>query len=537
MNILKKYGHYLGLGCLLLALLLAILRPFGAVRGWLLYAVFIPLCLAAFGLFIGLNINELRQGFRRRSFLYSTNLIFVLILALAILVLVNIILSRYHARFDFTEDKLHSLSPQTVQLLKNLKVDVHVRGYFLEKSDARFRMERILKLYADATPRLSYEFIDPDKIPRRAQADQVSGFNVSIFESGDKTDRISTTTEEDITNAIIKVTRSGQKVVYFLVGHGAKSLEDREERGVSWAKDNLEKFAYKVETMEYALPGKIPADCALLVAAGPEVDWSPDEWKAVRDYLWAGGRVLFLLDPGRTPGLAERLSEFGVRVEDDYIYDELAAYVVGDERWPLTASFESHPVTRGLRYAAFFPNARSVAAAEQPPEGLTVTVLARSNKGPTSMMPGAWSERDKDQTPPRLDENRDQAGPVPMGVAVTVRPNGGSNKQPSAGPDEAEGKETKGPEGRLVVFGDSDFASNRFYYFNNNPANGLLFLNAVNWLTEETDLISIQPKTRSLHVLQLTPQRKRILSLITRLLLPLLVLTAGLFVWLRRKSR
>jgi len=534
MSVFKRYGHFIGLGLLLLALLILTLRPFGALHGWVLYVVFIPLCLASFALHIGLNIDHLRRGFRRKAFLYSSNLVFVVVLVLAILVLANIVLGRFHVRFDLTEDKVHSLSPQTVQLLKGLKSEVEIRCYFQEKSDTRFRMEKILKLYADAAPRLSYEFIDPDKNPRRAQADQVSGFNTSVFVSGDKTDRISSTKEEDITNAIIKVTRSGRKVVYFLTGHGEKSFEDREDRGASWARDNLEKLAYGVEKLEYALPGRIPPDCALLVVAGPEVDLSADEWSALSAFVRGGGRALLLLDPGRTPAFAARLAEFGVRIEDDFIYDELAAYVVGDERWPLTAAFESHPVTEGLRYAGFFPNARSVGATETAPEGVTVSVLARSNKGPTSLMPGAWSERTAGQEPPRLDPETDAAGPVPMAVAVTVQTGGGAE---GGEPPDAPPGQGPGPEGRLVVFGDSDFASNRFYYFNNNPANGLLFLNAVNWLAEETDLISIEPKTSSQHVLRLTPERKRILSLVTRILLPLLVLAGGLSVWLRRRSR
>ncbi|MBN2198660.1 MAG: GldG family protein [Candidatus Aminicenantes bacterium] len=538
MNVFKSYGHFIGLALLILALLFLSLRPFGPVRGWILYVVFLPLCLVAFGLYVGLNIDELRRGVRRRAFLYSSNLVFVILLALVILVLANIVLGRFHARFDFTEDKIHSLSPQTVRLLKSLKTDVKVRCYFLEKSDTRFRMEKILKLYADAGPRLVYEFIDPDKNPRRAQADQITGFNTSIFESGGKTDRITTIKEEDITNAIIKVTRSGEKVVYFLAGHGEKSLSDREETGASWARDNLEKLAYGVQTLEYALPGRIPEDCALLVVAGPEVDFSADEWTAVRDYIRRGGRALLLLDPGRMPGLVGRLAEFGVKVDDDFIYDELAAYVVGDERWPLTASFESHPVTEGLRYAAFFPNARTVGAAEEPPEGLTAAVLARSNKEPSSLMPGAWAERSPDQSPPVFDPETDEPGPVPMGVAVTVKGRSGKeSREPDAGPPEGAPEEEETREGRLVVFGDSDFITNRFYYFNNNPANGLLFLNAVNWLSEETDLISIQPKAPSQHVLRLTPDRKRTISLVTRVFLPLFVLAAGLAVWIRRRSR
>jgi ABC-type uncharacterized transport system involved in gliding motility auxiliary subunit len=534
MDTLKRYAHLVGLGLLILTVLALLLWP------WRTSLALIPAGLGL--LFLGLsawaNLKDLK-GFRRKAFLFSSNLVFIILLVLAILVLVNVVFSRYHARFDFTEDKVHSLSPETIQILKSLNKDISLRCFFLEKSDSRFRMERLLERYTEVTKRIKVEFIDPDKNPQDAQKNQVSGnFTTTIFACGDKTDRTSSVKEEDITNSIIKVSRSGQKVIYFLTGHGEKKIDDSSEKGCSWIKTNLEKFAYQVKTLEYALPGRFPQDCALLLLAGPEIELSADEWTTVRDYLRKGGRALFLIDPGQVPGLVGHLTEFGVKLENDYIYDEMAAFIVGDEKWPLTASFESHPITERLRYAAFFPYARTVGPAEKKPEEVTVTVLAKSNKAPTAANPGAWSERDLNEKPVKFDKGKDKEGPVPMAVAATVKVKAeGQPATPPSGKPEPPAKAEAAREGRLAVFGDSDFATNRFYYYNNNPANGMLFLNAVNWLAEEADLISIPPRTASLHVMQLSEARKRAIVWVCLIFLPLVVLSLGLSIWNRRRSR
>jgi ABC-type uncharacterized transport system involved in gliding motility auxiliary subunit len=521
MEFLKENAHLFGLGFLLVAVLALFIWPH------LVWATIIPAVLGFLlaGLWILANFLG-RTGVRRKAFLYSSNLVFIIILALAILVLANVVLSRYHARFDFTQDKVHSLSRETIQILKSLNKDITLRCFFLEKSDPRLSMERLLKRYTEHTKRLKVEFIDPDKNPQAAQKYQVSGnFTTTIFECGDKTDRISSIKEEDITNSLIKVSRSGQKVVYFLNGHGEKKIDDSTEKGCSWIKDNLEKLAYQVKSIDYALPGQLPRDCALLVLPGPEIELSAGEWTTINDYLHQGGRAIFLIDPGLVPGLAGHLTELGIKLEDDFIYDEKAAFFVGDGKWPLTASFESHPISERLRYAAFFPYARSVEVMDKKPEDVTVTVLAKSNAAPTATGLGAWSERDFKAKTVEYDPGRDKGGPVPMAVAATIKP------KPQGPPAEA------GREGRLAVFGDSDFVTNRFYYYNNNPANGVLFLNAVNWLAEEADLISLPPRTPSLHVLQLNEARKRAIVWVGLVLLPLLVMAAGLSVWSRRRSR
>jgi len=155
---------------------------------------------------------------------------------------------------------------------------------------------------------------------------------------------------------------------------------------------------------------------------------------------------------------------------------------------------------------------------------VTVTAIAKTS-------PNSWSERQLADKQVKFDKDKDKQGPVTLAVVGTV-------KAQSAAPDEeapptvTEAKPAE-KEGRIAVFGDSDFVANRYYSLSGN---GNFFLNTVNWLTEESDLISIQPKTQSPRTIQLTPSQGRMIFFVSVILLPLLVVLVGLSVWIRRRS-
>ncbi len=97
----------------------------------------------------------------------------------------------------------------------------------------------------------------------------------------------------------------------------------------------------------------------------------------------------------------------------------------------------------------------------------------------------------------------------------------------------ADKPEIKEHEARFVVVGDSDFVKNRYYGMSGN---GNFFLNIVNWLTEEADLIAIQPKTQAPRTIALSPVRMSVLKLVVLYVLPFGVLALGVFIWIRRRS-
>lgn len=555
MEKIKKNLNYVGLAFIFLALVSLRIWPYRQIIALILGLLGV-VCLA---IYIILNISVLKQGFKRKSFLYSTNLFLIVILVLAILVLVNYFFANNHYRLDFTEAKLHSLSDQSVKVLKNLKNDVIIRCFFREGNFGRSSMEHLMEIYSYHSKKIKYEFIDPDKNPGLVKRYEISEDGTTVFTSGEKESRITSSSEEDITNAIIEISREKKKIIYFLEGHGEASIEETGERGYSLGKEELEKLAYEVKKQNLALADVFPEDCSLLVIPGPEKDLLPNELETIRDYIQEGGRVYFMVDPQSAPGLISFLKEYGIQLEDDLVVDTVSRLLGGDYFMPVVSEYEHHDITSKFRYATFFPYARSVEITEEKPEGVSAEVLAKSS-------PNSWAERQLDQKQVSFDKEKDKAGPIPLAAVVSVEQKEDEMKEDKKGEgqgeqvgsevgkeagmeeEKEEGKEEKKSdeekpeevketkpkrEGRLAVFGDSDFASNTYY---NLSGNGNLFLNTVNWLTEEADLISIQPKTSSPRTIQLTPSQGRMIFFVSLIILPLIVLVTGISIWVRRRT-
>jgi ABC-type uncharacterized transport system involved in gliding motility auxiliary subunit len=510
MDIIKKYLNYIGIGLIFFA--------FIGLKIWP-YKKTIPLVLAILGIsaliiYIVSNLSILKQSIKRKTFLYSSNLLLMIVIVLGILVLVNYFFSRNHHRFDFTEAKLHSLSDQSITVLKGLKEDIQIKCFFREGNFNRGKMENLLQIYSYHSNKIKYEFIDPDKNPGMVKRYEITEDGTTILESKDKDGRFTAVNEEDITNAVIKISREQKKVIYFLEGHGEGSIEDLEDRGYSLAKDELEKQGYEIQKLSLALADNFPKDLALLIVPGPKKDLLPNELDTIQDYIQNGGRVFFMIDPETSPGMKAYFQEYGIKLVDDLVIDTVSRLLGGDYFMPVVNEYESHVITNKFRYATFFPYARSVEIAESLPEGITADILAKSSGN-------SWSERQLTEQEVKFDKDKDKAGPISLAVVVTIKPN------------DMDAPSEEKPEGRIAVFGDSDFISNSYYHLSGN---GNFFLNTANWLTEEADLISIQPKTQSPRTIQLSPSQGKLIFFVSVILLPLIVMITGIFIWTRRRS-
>ncbi len=532
MNKLKDNLNYIGLG--LVAAALMVLRVWPQRRALGLAAL--GLGLAAIVGYIALNLSSLKRGFKRKSFIYSSNMLLVVVLVLGIVGLVNYLSTKNHHRFDFTVAKLHSLSDQSVTVAKALKSDVTIQAFFREGNMSKAAVENLLKIYAYHSPRIKYTFVDPDKNPGLVKRYDVTQDGTLIFEAGDKDARTTGSSEEDLTNTLIKVTRKAKKVIYFLEGHGERSIDESGDDGYSTVKAELEKLGYEVKKASLALSETFPKDCEVLVIPGPQKDLLPNEQETIKNYVHGGGRLFFMLDPETAPGLAAFAAQFGVKADNDLIVDTVSRMLGGDYFMPVVTEYESHDITSKFRYATFFPFARSIEIAEPKPEGITLSALAKTSGN-------SWSERQLDDKKVKFDKGKDVQGPLTLAVVGTVKGTAAPvpaaaeaaakpGDKPEAKPA-AEAKPAEPRDGRIAVFGDSDFAENRYY---NLSGNGNFFLNTVNWLAQESDLISIQPKTQTPRTIQMTPSQSRLVFLVSVLILPLAVLLAGISIWMRRRA-
>jgi ABC-type uncharacterized transport system involved in gliding motility auxiliary subunit len=492
----------------------------------------VALLIAAAVLFVVTVALSWREGasiLGRRGTRYGASAALLIVIALGVAVLANAVSLRYNARWDLTENKRHSLSPQTVKLLKALKSPVEVIGFFRSDTPGKRTAEDLLKQYAQASDgKFTYRVEDPDRSPGLARRYGVETYGTLVMQSGEKSEKVLDAEEERLTNALVKVTRPGNPIVYFVKGHGERDISSSERTGMSQAKEQLEKANYTVKDLELARTGKVPPDAAVVIVPGPRTDLLPPELTAIDDYLTQGGHVLLMADPLQADGLAKYVAKYGVTLGQDLVVEPSPIgrlLGVGPEV-PLVMQYEQHPITKDMaKVMTGFPLTRSVSPAKTPPKGMTVTPLAKTSAD-------SWGETNLDglrRGQPASRDDKDTPGPVPVLLAVTIEP---APAPKVAG--QAEADDSKKPKGRLVVLGTSTFASNQALGFQGNRD---LFLNIVAWLAGQEDEIAVRPKDPRQNPIFATEAQKNAILWLSIVVLPGAVMVCGIALVVRRRRR
>jgi ABC-type uncharacterized transport system involved in gliding motility auxiliary subunit len=492
----------------------------------------VALLIAAAVLFVVTVALSWREGasiLGRRGTRYGASAALLIVIALGVAVLANAVSLRYNARWDLTENKRHSLSPQTVKLLKALKSPVEVIGFFRSDTPGKRTAEDLLKQYAQASDgKFTYRVEDPDRSPGLARRYGVETYGTLVMQSGEKSEKVLDAEEERLTNALVKVTRPGNPIVYFVKGHGERDISSSERTGMSQAKEQLEKANYTVKDLELARTGKVPPDAAVVIVPGPRTDLLPPELTAIDDYLAQGGHVLLMADPLQADGLAKYVAKYGVTLGQDLVVEPSPIgrlLGVGPEV-PLVMQYEQHPITKDMaKVMTGFPLTRSVSPAKTPPKGMTVTPLAKTSAD-------SWGETNLDglrRGQPASRDDKDTPGPVPVLLAVTIEP---TPAPKVAG--QAEADDSKKPKGRLVVLGTSTFASNQALGFQGNRD---LFLNIVAWLAGQEDEIAVRPKDPRQNPIFATEAQKNAILWLSIVVLPGAVMVCGIARVVRRRRR
>lgn len=519
---MKKSSQIAGL-CGLLLLLFG-LAEYLFTKNFSLYTVLHLGGGAALVLFsLIVNFGGVWSSLGERSTRYGANAVLYTAIFLAILVLVNVVSNAHSWRKDLTEEGLFSLSSQSRKVLDNLKSDVEVLAFFQMGKGSK--LEDLLQNYAHASNRFRYEFIDPVKHPEKAKQYEVSQSDILVVKCGQRNTKITGTSEEDITNAILKVAKQEQKRIYFLSGHGEPGLDDQEEKGYEVLKKALENESYQVQDLKLFTQENVPDDCAVLVVAGPKKALEAGEIDALERYLKKGGDALFLLDPAGAPGLDSFLENWGVKVGNDVVVDQVLRLFQGPALGvdPIVETFGSHEITQDFQGQVLFHLVRSVQPAEPLPEGVTAVSLAKTS-------PQSWAETDLDTLFQKSQVSRsaeDLPGPVSIAVAVTAKvERADEKKETEESPDQGEAS------AKIVVFGDSDFVNNTWI---SRMYNADLLLNTINWLAGEEEYISIRPKATRGSRVTMTPQETRNVFYFSVLILPEALLLFGLAIWWRRR--
>ena len=476
--------------------------------------------------FLAVCRKEVLHAVKTRTALYGMNSTVVILVVLAILICINLLTHRHKFTWDLTETSVFTLSPQTQKVAQSLPRKVKMTAFF-QSGPGRDKFKLLAEGYKDLTDRIEVEWVDPIRRPAVVKQYGVTTYGTVVLESAEQVTKVKNATEENLTNALLQVTRDRQKKIYFLSGHKEKDIEDKGRTGYSQAKQALEQDYYSVELLLLLQTGKVPEDADALIINGPEKNLQESEITAINAYLNQGGAVLLLLDPQQDSGLTGFLGQWGMDIRDDLVIDPSAKLSGADYTTPIISQISDHPITVELGQPIILPMLRSVSIITT--EGLSTTELLFSGEK-------SWAEREYKSGRVRPDPGIDIGGPVPVAI-VSSKEIKDANR-PETKPDASSENKTSGSSGpvkkaHLVVIGDSDFASNQFFSLYGNRD---FFLNTASWLAKEDNLIAIRPRLRKWSPITLSNTQGNLVSMLGVVVFPSLVLLLGFRVWWKRRS-
>ncbi|MBI4405354.1 MAG: Gldg family protein [Deltaproteobacteria bacterium] len=504
-------------------------------------------------IYLVLEYKVFAGALSKKTTKYGLNSILMAVLGLFIVVVVNLIVSEHDWKKDITKNKLHTLSEESLKVLKNLKSEVKFRAFVYPTQVHEY--DNVFEKYAYHSKLLKKEYVDLDKEPFAVQKYGIKQAGTIIVESETRTAKVENIfspddpkLEEKLTNAIIQVAKGEKKKIYFVTGHGEKLLSDSGRDGYSEMKETLESGRYKTEELVLVDKDKVPPDADILVCMGPKSDFMDHELTLIENYVRAGGKFFVMVDPLSTPTLKPFLTKFGIdwkprkTVLETNRLQQLAG---GNPLAPIVASYDSsHEITQEARQISIFPIPTPVEKLSKQPEGMKVSSLFSTS--------ARSFEVDLKGEKVTLNEKTDRKGPISLAIAASGKSEHKEKDKASANaaqeqqkkdaekkdavksddPKKEEAAKEKEAEFRLVVVGASAFASNSVRKFGINAD---LFQNMLSWLSKEEDLISVRPRPTDVSELEMTDERARIINLASIIVAPFGMLFAGLAVWMRRR--
>jgi ABC-type uncharacterized transport system involved in gliding motility auxiliary subunit len=480
--------------------------------------------------------RDVRTFYTGRQARYGTMSIVGVLVFLGIVVAINYLAVRQNKRWDLTSNQFYSLSDQTVKILQTLDAPVKLTVYDRETEFDRFRDR--LDEYAYQSRNITVEYVDVDREPDRARAAQVQNYGTIVIEYKDKVERLTNNDEQAITNAIIKAMTGEARKVYFTQGHGEKDTASQERAGYGAVVGALTRDNYAVEPLVLAQRPDVPEDATAVIVAGPRTDFLQPELDALKRYVARGGKVMFLLDPpddfatNATPLITGFLKEWGIDVGNDVVLDTsgIGQLIGANESVPVAAPpYPQHAISENFNVMTAFPLARSVRPVEGGAGGRTAQPFVQTS-------PRSWAETNlkglAGGTPAELNADQgDREGPVPLAAAVSAPASEAPPRLPTNTSGDAP--EPPKPESRIVAFGDSDFAANFGLGIQGNRD---LFMNAVNWVAQNENLIAIRPRESQDRRITLTEDQHQRIVLMALLIIPGLVFATGIYTWWRRRK-
>ena len=500
----------------------------------------VPLLLILIGVAIALAwlILETRGGlWRKRSTQASTNVLISTVAMVVILGVINFLGVRYSQQFDLTENQQFTLAPQSQQVAATLDEPINLVIFSPQLSP---NAERLLKNYQRTNDRIQYTSIDPQANPILAQQIGVQTPGEVYLEQGSDENvqrrYIQTITpqqplsEQLITNAIAQLGNPRTPKVYITQGHGERTLTAG-QGGLSEAIGRLEDDNYRVEPLQLTAEGQVPTDADVVIVPGPKQAFLDAEIEAIANYSETDGGLLLLLDPTTEPGFTDLIERWGIGLSPQAVILDPEGEAVGlGPAAPLITRYGSHPITEQLNGMSYYPVAQPLSLEEVP--GVEATPF---------LLTGEFAQVQQIDETGNIDVNPEpeRQGTLAVGIALS-RPAETMNESTNE-PDDEPTPETSAPsdaeeaspESRLVVIGNSAFATDGLF---SQVLNGDVFLNSVAWLSNQEDSgLAIRPREATNRRIVLTLTQQALLGAASILIVPIAAFAVAIALWLKRR--
>lgn len=455
-----------------------------------------------------LGVYYLSQQFRK---LIET--LVTVFLVFCLLGVVNYWAYKHPIQADLTAYRMNSLSDQSVSVLKKMKGELKFK-IFARKQESMLWMP-LLDFYRASKSDLTIEKIDIDIRPDLVADYHITDAATLVIEYNQKRQYVTERDELNITNGLIKISRSSDPVVYFVQGHGEGDVNSPENDGLKFIFEAIRNSAIDIRPVSLVSTQEIPFDAKTVILWGPKTALQPSEIKVLERFLERKGNLLLALDPDLNQDvhgeLRALLRKYRLNIRNDMVIDQKSFVNGSNGSIPLVEAYnKEQAITQKFKGQVFFPLTASI---EEIPEQLSqdkgkVSMLALSSNFPES-----WSEtsiKEIAEQKIRYDASADHPGPLNLFASYESERN------------------------KIVAFGNSQFVINAYLKYGKNYA---LFLNSLSWLVDEDRLISFNLPIIQNEPIFISQQQMGVVFYFSVLFLPLILFGLGIFMYRRRRDK
>ncbi len=485
----------------------------------------------------------MRMTRRAHRFIHLQNAVFYILFAIAI-GLLAFFSRQFSYQADWTFGNRNSLSSTTQELVGSIAEPLKFVAYVPDDPALQEQLRKLVSKYQRIRGDIRLEFVNPDLDPVRARQDGIQYSGQLAIHLGARSEVVESTSEQVIANALQRMSRGSERLVVFLEGHGERDALADHSSGMAQFSALLGRNGFRVQPHNLVRSQSVPDNARFLVIAAPQKDLLPGEVKVITEYVEQGGNLLWLHDPDSSESLSELADLLGVQVGGGTVVDanEHLHAMLGIDHPAVVPVVDYGRSVLGDALTgsqSLFPFATRVARMPESVEGALVWQVDEF----LNTLPNSWLESGPvEGNIDYVEEDGDQLGPVPIGVALTRLLAAPGDEQESddrpalvddnaqVGDSIVDGEQQQ----RVVIVGDSDFMLNSFI---GRGVNVDLATNIFNWLSDDDNLLNIKTSSAPDTTFEMSETMSLLLATFFLLMLPLLLLATGIIIWWRRRRR